>query len=687
MEASAFEIERSLNLLFAPGDTVELRCVGNGKTVNGYYRDPHKLARDAVRLNQDFTPRENVYVCLNPTHPQLFARRPDEFGASFKGTATKDADVLCRRWLLIDLDPVRPPGVSATGAQKAAVIRRARDVYQWLAKQFGVAGIVCADSGNGVHMLLRLPDVSNDSASRLMCGRLLQRLSDEFSDSSVKIDQTTFNAARICTLYGTVKRKGGDIPEQPHRMSRLVYVPELIQPLDWKHLTNQIVLPISFPAGESSVTADLDIDRLLHDRQIKFSRQDGYHTSDGNLATKWELEICPWNESHDDHSAWIIQWPNGTVAAGCHHDGCAGNDWNSLRELWNVTESGEITPADIVIPQSKPSLVVTPAHTIAPQPIQWLWPNRIALGKLSIIAGRGATGKTFLTCDLAARISAGREAPDGETLCQGRVLIATGEDGLADTLVPRLIAHEADLTRVNFIEGVSSDNEVELLDLLRHVEQLREALIACPDTVLLLVDPITSFMGAGIDTHKTSDVRRVLSAVAKVAEEHNVAFVGIHHLRKASGPAIHAITGSQAFTDAVRTVWLVGQDQDDPKRRLMLPLKNNLAEAYGSGMAYHIEMGRLIWEPDPVIMDADELMHDLKEPTPREEACSWLMDRLQGGPQPARLLLKEASDDGIAERTLRRAKRSLAVTSERVDGQWSWRLQAKTATNEGQISQ
>jgi putative DNA primase/helicase len=190
---------------------------------------------------------------------------------------------------------------------------------------------------------------------------------------------------------------------------------------------------------------------------------------------------------------------------------------------------------------------------------------------------------------------------------------------------------------------------------------------------MLLVDPISSFMGR-VDTHKTSDVRRVLSAVAKLAETYAVAFVAIHHLRKAAGPAIHAVTGSQAFSDAVRTVWLVGIDRDHPKRRLMLPSKNNLAEMEGAGMAYTIELGRVVWEQEPVVLAADDMLNDEHDASAIDEAAGWLQLVLEAGPQLASTVIRDARHDGISEKTLRRAKRSLEVVSEQLDRQWIWRL-------------
>ena len=688
MKSDVQEVKRSLGVLFEPGETIELRCVGN-RTISGFYRDQDKLAADAQQLNSVFKPLENCYVTLNPVQPELFGRRADEFAICKRGEAVRDADVACRRWLLIDVDSVRPAGVSATDSQKQAAIDLAKQVYAWLQDQLGPACILCCDSGNGAHMLVRLPDLPADELTRWVCEHFLQMLAERFSSEQAKVDRSTFNSARICTLYGTAKRKGSSIPEQPHRMSRLVHVPDPLQPVDWQRLA-ALVEP--YPGNQQTAqqpavdtfagNGQLAIDQLLQQHGVEYSRDDSYRTQSGEQATRWQPDVCPFNPEHNDRSAVILQWQSGATCFRCHHDSCTGRDWPALRQLWQLPSVADELQAAVLVslntqPQttagSQPVLAITAASTVEPQEVDWLWPGKIALGKLTIIAGYGGCGKTFLICDLAARISSGRPAPDGQQFRQGRVLIATGEDGLADTLVPRLIAHEADLSRIDFIEGVQQADGLHLLDLLQHIAMLRAALVERPDTAMLLVDPISSFMGA-VDTHKTSDVRRVLSAVAKLAEDHAIAFVGIHHLRKAAGPAIHAITGSQAFSDAVRTVWLVGLDRDNAKRRLMLPSKNNLAEMHGSGLAYTIELGRVLWEPAPVLMAADDLLVEDSDPTPRDEAQAWLQHRRQAGPQAASEVIKAGKSDGIAEKTLRRAKKDLGVLSVQQERQWSWQL-------------
>jgi len=341
----------NLQVLFQPGETVELRCVGN-RTLNGFYRDLAKLAQDADTLNTDFNPKQNVYVCLNPVLPELFARCVDKFGPTDRGGSVKDDQVVCRRWLLVDIDPVRPSGVSATNQQKQAAEAVAGQVYAWLCNQLGKDCLVCADSGNGSHILIRLDDLPANDQTRWVCERFLAMLSDRFSTEQAQVDKTTFNAARICTLYGTVKRKGSDIPEQPHRRSKVVLVPDQLRPADWQKMAG-LVDPYpgkQQPQPSANGKVVLDIPQLLQQRGFEYCQDDQYQTQSGEIATRFVLDVCPFNPEHTDRSAAITQWQtNGAVAFKCHHDGCTGKDWPALQQLWQVpTSSRGITAADIV---------------------------------------------------------------------------------------------------------------------------------------------------------------------------------------------------------------------------------------------------------------------------------------------------------------------------------------------------
>ena len=409
MDSQIEQIKRTLNLLFQPGDTIELRCVGD-RTINGFYRDTHKLAQDAHDLNSNFSPLQNTYVCLNPVRSDLYARRPDQFSYAQKGESVKDCDISCRRWLLIDIDPIRPTGVSATSEQKQAAIEVAKTVYGWLQDQLGATCIICADSGNGGHMLIRLRDVFANDETRWVCERFLQMLSDQFSTDQAKVDLTTFNSSRICTIYGTIKRKGSDIPEQPHRLSKLLHVPDPLQPVDWQRLAS---LADPYPGEQQAAPQPAgptwDVDALLRQHELRFSRDDNYRTNSGDLATRFELEICPFNAEHNDRSAVILQWQNGAVCFKCHHDGCAGKGWRELKQLWGLPDGNGITTEDIILPsppaQQQSELVIVRSQDVETESIAWLEQDRFVIGGINLCAGRGGIGKTYFLCDLVARIT------------------------------------------------------------------------------------------------------------------------------------------------------------------------------------------------------------------------------------------------------------------------------------------
>ena len=350
-------IEPHLQVLFKHGETVEVRCVGDW-IINGFYRDLNKLARDANTLNTDFNPQQNVYVCLNPVLPDLYAQRPEQFGRTERGGAVKDHQVVCRRWLLVDIDPVRPSGVSATDKQKQAAEEVATQVYAWLADLLGRECLVCADSGNGSHILMRLDDLPADDQTRWVCEQFLLLLSDHFSTQHAQVDKSTYNAARITTCYGTVKRKGSDLPEQPHRRSKLVLVPENLLTADWETLVS-LVKPYPDKVTSHAVNGKriLDIPLLLEQQGFTYHRDDNYQTNSGKIATRFVLDVCPFNPDHNDRSAAITQWPsNGATAFKCHHNGCAGRDWSALRQLWQIpTKGGDVSESDIILPCSETS--------------------------------------------------------------------------------------------------------------------------------------------------------------------------------------------------------------------------------------------------------------------------------------------------------------------------------------------
>src|SRR5215218_3409974 len=212
---------RTLEVLFQPGAVVELRAFRGRDTVSGYYDDHAALAREARKLDKM---AYAVYVTLNEVDPALLARASNRTRKVYREPTTSDSDIVRRRWLPLDFDPARPSGVSATDAEKRAAKERALQVRDFLGER-GWAEPVVADSGNGCHLLYRV-DLPNDQESLELVKGILQSLAFRFDDDRVKVDTTTSNAARIWKLYGTTARKGDDTQERPHRLSKLLKVPE-----------------------------------------------------------------------------------------------------------------------------------------------------------------------------------------------------------------------------------------------------------------------------------------------------------------------------------------------------------------------------------------------------------------------------------------------------------------------------
>ncbi len=330
---------------------------------------------------------------------------------------------------------------------------------------------------------------------------------------------------------------------------------------------------------------------------------------------------------------------------------------------------------------------------VEPEAVTWLWPQRIALGKLTVVAGDPGLGKSFLSLDLAARVSTGCRWPDGSGDAPlGSVVLLSAEDDLGDTIRPRLDAAGADVARIHSLAavcGVDQNGEYRrAFDLSRDAARLEQVIAQLGDCRLIIIDPISSYLGA---THGNDnvEVRGVLAPLSELAGRLGVAVVAVSHLRKGEGPAMYRTMGSMAFVAAARAAFAVCKDPEDEagRRRLMLPVKNNLGNDE-TGLAYRLmapEPGAIphvLWEPEPITTSADDALARPKErPGPKPDAAdraeAFLRKHLAEGPQPAAELTETAHDEhDISERALRRARKALEVTAyrETPTGPWWWKL-------------
>lgn len=314
---------------------------------------------------------------------------------------------------------------------------------------------------------------------------------------------------------------------------------------------------------------------------------------------------------------------------------------------------------------------------VTPQEIEWLWDRRFPLGKFSLVAGTQGLGKSFFVLDMTARISRGTSWPDTPDVenPKGSVILLSAEDAWADTVVPRLNWAGADLSRVKAIDGVAEVDHSgdRLFDIQRDLPRLETLLDDLGDARLIVLDPLDSYLGENVNPNKTTDVRRVLQPLIKLAEEHNVAVIGVAHLNKGADlSALYRVLGSVAYTSIARASWLIAKDPDDPLRRLLLKLKFNLAIA-APNVAFSLERGQVLWHPGTVDIDADEALRskgddDDNAPTRIDEAVTFLRQALSRGSQRSTEVQRWAKENDIAPSTLKRAKAKLGVESE---AKWS----------------
>lgn len=327
------------------------------------------------------------------------------------------------------------------------------------------------------------------------------------------------------------------------------------------------------------------------------------------------------------------------------------------------------------------TLQLTPASAIKPRPVVWLWDGRLALGTLALLAGREGIGKSTAAYWVAARVTRG-ELPGASHGKPRGVLIAATEDSWEHTIVPRLMAANADLDRVFRVEVRTADDIHVGLSLPHDLHSLEDA-ARQTNSGLLLLDPLMSRLGEQ-DTHKDSEVRIALEPLVALADRTGMAVLGImHHNKSGSTDPLQLVMGSKAFTAVARSVHTVVIDPDDDteQRKLFGTPKNNLGRTDLSTLTFTIAStpidtdygtawtGRLVWGDDlhESIGSVMGRASDGTDKTATSEAADWLLDFLtMKGPVASAMVKAEGAKVGHSQDALKRARQRIkaVVTSE-----------------------
>lgn len=346
------------------------------------------------------------------------------------------------------------------------------------------------------------------------------------------------------------------------------------------------------------------------------------------------------------------------------------------------------------------SLKVIRASNVVTERTEWWWSDRIPKGKITLFAGKPGCGKSFAVIDLIARLSTGRDFPNGSKNPWGprECLLAASEDDPSDTLVPRLIAAGADLDKVQIIlwstgkkiDGKEPKKRQRMLQLSKDTKLLKKALQENPNIALVAIDPMTSYFGA--DSNKDSEIRPIMDALSEACRASKAAFIGVMHYNKKSDvAALEKILGASSIVGSARTVWAFSRDPEDKTERHMSCAKNNLSKNH-RGMRYKIgerlvkfsdgsedTVGCVEWLGETE-EDADERLTKERDTAKNpkdskfEEARLLVQTELANGEQRAPSMFRLGEARKISAETMRRAYRSLGVVPYQKNGGWWWAL-------------
>jgi hypothetical protein len=314
--------------------------------------------------------------------------------------------------------------------------------------------------------------------------------------------------------------------------------------------------------------------------------------------------------------------------------------------------------------------------------LEWLWPKRIPQGALTIIAGHPGASKSTLSLDLIARVSTGREWPDGSPSSgPADCVLVQIEDDIASTVFARLRTAEADFSRVHVLEDIETGRGDREEWSLEYADLLKAKIIETKASLIVL-DPLSCFMGNVGDGNDPMKIRRALRPLVDLARETRVAVVAIAHPNKGTASkAQYAVSGSHALVAVARAAWMVYVDREDKDRRLFLNAKMNLARDVG-GLAYRVrdvlDHPRIEWDSRPVDISADDYQRIENEADSKVDgAAGWILEKLVGGPVSSNELEAMAKEEKIAWRSIQRAKK--VILAGRVEafqraGEWYWRV-------------
>ena len=319
------QMRYTFELLKKPEDVIEVRCITSRSNYSGYFKNVDNIIKELPRYSNG-----NVYFVLNKISDGCYSREQHETFVEKAKNTTSDGDISLREWLLIDVDPKRPSGVSSTNEEKNNAKLVINNVFSFL-RDIGFAEPIVCDSGNGFHLLYKI-SLENTEANKLLMQTVLQVLDLYFSNGKCDIDKTVFNASRITKLYGTDSKKGNNTDDRPHRQSSILKVPKAI-----KETPYQLLLKVAgmMPAPEEKTYQNnygkdrFDLKSFIRENNINVKSELNFQG-----GTKYILDHCLFDHSHKSKDAALFELQNGAIAYKCLHNSCSGHKWQDVRKMF-----------------------------------------------------------------------------------------------------------------------------------------------------------------------------------------------------------------------------------------------------------------------------------------------------------------------------------------------------------------
>ena len=546
---------------------------GGASMVTGYFRNYEKLAQLALAIDTEYEP-EAVYVLLNQCSDNLYARSADCLHAAKEESCTDDNNILNYMNFLVDIDPVREKGISTTDDEHQTSLDAAEVIKKDLVL-LGWPEPLMGDSGNGAHLIYKINFPSTKETSGLIQD-VLEALSAKYSNDKIEIDTSVYNPARITKLYGTHARKGSSIDERPHRLAKIISIPENPQtvPIELlKQLADE--LPNDPQNNQSKIEPDLDTEQnfnlkaYLNHYNVEIVKVTPY----GN-STLYCLKKCVFDPSHINNDSAIGQKQNGELYYQCFHKSCKRRTWEEARK--KISGDDKLSPfmknilfdphlGKLVSKDRNKIFSATDLSSEEIKSIKYAVYGVVTEGA-SLLCGKPKMGKSFAALDIAISIVNGDKVFGCIDVEQGSVLYLALEDS-KQRLKERLIkiqGHDRFPGNLHFATHWDRIDQGGL-------EKLADAINEISDLKLVIIDTLAKIrpLKSSRDIYQADYI--TVSNLKNIADLLHIPFLIIHHQRKSTAEDVFdTVSGSNGITGAADTVIILSRKRNSSEAELRI---------------------------------------------------------------------------------------------------------------------